>query len=582
MGEESTTNRFRFASEMDRIFESEEFSRSPVMRRLLRFLVDQTLVGNGDQLKAYSVAVDGLGRAPDFDAQTDSYPRVQVGRLRRMLDAHYARNGFPNGERLLIPSGAYRVYLNPVYPRPERVDRTPENFAWRQASQEVLSSVTLGTGSPNSSPDTSQSRSGAFRIGLLKAIGAALALLAAYWVFANRPFLAGSKALTQPPNMLLLPVERSVNSPAGLSSSVDQMLGDALHRSWIVNVHSADETRISSGNSEAEEDYGYRLQSVLAGTRGDELYLTLWNSRTGDRIWTDHIPLTEPKPDLEASFRTSVANLIGSFGVIAAQERQNLGSAAPPGYACLLKAAEYRIWYSKEVLEASRKCLDETLALEGNSVPATLAASATVNARLAKFVPQRARTLRAEAEAQANRALLLDPYSAEANMISATLATKAGRCPLAKNLGRRAIELNAYEPEYYARFGMILFQCDDPADEKFLTLARQLDPQLPAFFAIPIIAAMGERGEARAALDLALSLPTATPTQRPLYSVTLALAYAQSGNRARAARYWRELSAAPHNANLRPLEILNRLLVNPNLARRTGMLLVKAGLVSAL
>src|SRR3546814_18756877 len=90
------------------------------MRRLLRFLIDQTLAGKGEQLKAYSVAVDGLGRDPDFDAQSDSYPRVQVGRLRRMLDAYYERYGLVNGERLVIPNGAYSVFLMPIYSNQER------------------------------------------------------------------------------------------------------------------------------------------------------------------------------------------------------------------------------------------------------------------------------------------------------------------------------------------------------------------------------------------------------------------------------------------------------------------------------
>src|SRR3546814_7860448 len=47
-------------------------------------------------------------------------PRVQVGRLRRMLDAYYERYGLVNGERLVIPNGAYRVFLMPIYRNQER------------------------------------------------------------------------------------------------------------------------------------------------------------------------------------------------------------------------------------------------------------------------------------------------------------------------------------------------------------------------------------------------------------------------------------------------------------------------------
>src|SRR3546814_10707989 len=57
---------------------------------------------------------------PEFDAQSDSYPRVQVGRLRRMLDAYYERYGVVNGELLVIPNGAYRVFLMPISRNQER------------------------------------------------------------------------------------------------------------------------------------------------------------------------------------------------------------------------------------------------------------------------------------------------------------------------------------------------------------------------------------------------------------------------------------------------------------------------------
>ena len=588
MGEESAANRFRFASEMDRIFESEEFSRSPVMRRLLRFLIDQTLLGKGDQLKAYSVAVDGLGRDPDFDAQTDSYPRVQIGRLRRMLDAHYARNGFPSGERLIIPNGAYRVYLHPVYPRAERHAKTeaPSSLAQAEkapapapAGQAYEAAPVQPQSTAAKAPDRRYSRH-AF---LIASAALALLVLLLFYRGFGEAWLGGhGQSITRPPEMLLLPVERSINSSASLASSVDQALGDALHRSWVVNVHSMERPKSGKAEQQKSPDHTYRLQGVLAGPNGDELYLTLWNARTGDRIWTDHLALAGREGALAEVLRLPAANLIGSFGIIAAQERQHHAATMQPGYVCLLKNADYRLWYSEQILQKSRKCLDQTLALENGASPLILAASAIVNSRLSRFRPQEAPRLMASAETQAKQALLLDPYSPEANMVSATLAMKNGSCLLAKDLGLRALELNPYEQEYYARVGMILFQCNDPDHEKYLVLARQMNPQLPAFFSVPVIAAMSERGEKRAALGLALSLPTAVPDQMPLYSITLALAYGQNGDSRRAARHWNDLSATPANAGRTPYEILKGVLANPNLARKTGELLVKAGVIGNL
>ncbi|NNC73079.1 MAG: hypothetical protein HKN78_09425 [Sphingomonadaceae bacterium] len=95
--------------ELIRIFGARQFARSPVMRGLLAFLVETSLAGDGERLKAYTIAVDALGRPPNFDAQADSYPRVQVGRLRGLLAAFYEENGIESDVHIAIPKGAYAV-----------------------------------------------------------------------------------------------------------------------------------------------------------------------------------------------------------------------------------------------------------------------------------------------------------------------------------------------------------------------------------------------------------------------------------------------------------------------------------------
>jgi len=60
--------------EMEYLLASETFRKSPKLSQLLAYLVGATLRGEGEALKSYTVAVEGLGRDPDFDAQADSYP----------------------------------------------------------------------------------------------------------------------------------------------------------------------------------------------------------------------------------------------------------------------------------------------------------------------------------------------------------------------------------------------------------------------------------------------------------------------------------------------------------------------------
>lgn len=106
--------------EVQHILASNQFKKAPTLERLLAFLVNETLNGNGKKLKSYTVAVDGLGRDPQFDTQMDSYPRVQVLRLRKMLEAFYSRHA-PLAEMCIyIPAGSYDVRLaRPAVAYPE-------------------------------------------------------------------------------------------------------------------------------------------------------------------------------------------------------------------------------------------------------------------------------------------------------------------------------------------------------------------------------------------------------------------------------------------------------------------------------
>lgn len=100
------------------IIQSSDFRRAPVMSHLLQYLVDYCVQRDARGPKAYVVAVDGLGRDANFDTNIDSYPRVQVGRLRKMIAAYYSEH--PRSPRLDIPVGHYQVKL--IEGREESID----------------------------------------------------------------------------------------------------------------------------------------------------------------------------------------------------------------------------------------------------------------------------------------------------------------------------------------------------------------------------------------------------------------------------------------------------------------------------
>jgi len=78
------------------------------MKRLLRYLVGETLEGRGARLKGYSIGLEVFDRPDDFDPQADTIVRVQAGQLRRRLDLYYSKEGRESPIRLVVPKGTYR------------------------------------------------------------------------------------------------------------------------------------------------------------------------------------------------------------------------------------------------------------------------------------------------------------------------------------------------------------------------------------------------------------------------------------------------------------------------------------------
>ncbi len=77
---------------LNNVLSDEKFLASPQMSAFLSYVVQETMAGNADRIKAYTVAVDALGKPTSFDPQNDPSVRVLANRLRTSLDNYYASN----------------------------------------------------------------------------------------------------------------------------------------------------------------------------------------------------------------------------------------------------------------------------------------------------------------------------------------------------------------------------------------------------------------------------------------------------------------------------------------------------------
>lgn len=100
-------------AELDRILDSADFDASERNRRFLRYVVEQTLAGRGNRIKAYDIAVTVFGRDESFDPQSDPIVRIEASRLRRSLERFYLLASGQGTVRIAVPKGGYVPAFHP-------------------------------------------------------------------------------------------------------------------------------------------------------------------------------------------------------------------------------------------------------------------------------------------------------------------------------------------------------------------------------------------------------------------------------------------------------------------------------------
>ncbi|MEO1191817.1 MAG: adenylate cyclase [Pseudomonadota bacterium] len=93
--------------QLERIVSSPDLRVSERGRGFLHYVVEETLAGRADRIKAYAIAIEVFGRDETFDAQNDPVVRIEAGRLRRALEYYYLAAGTDDPILIDIPKGGY-------------------------------------------------------------------------------------------------------------------------------------------------------------------------------------------------------------------------------------------------------------------------------------------------------------------------------------------------------------------------------------------------------------------------------------------------------------------------------------------
>jgi hypothetical protein len=95
--------------QIDRILCSEEFRSSEVLRRLLAYLAEKAISGEADQLKEYTIAIEGLGKPSSYDPQHHASVRILVGRFRQKISQYYQAEGKDDPVIVDLPKGRFKL-----------------------------------------------------------------------------------------------------------------------------------------------------------------------------------------------------------------------------------------------------------------------------------------------------------------------------------------------------------------------------------------------------------------------------------------------------------------------------------------
>ena len=113
------------------IARSGQFRRSHLLKRMLRFVVQESLHGRGDELDATTIARRAFGKNEAFRSSKDSSVRVAANRLRTALQLYYASDGSLDDIVIKMEPGSYRpaIALRPDNKTPMEIARAVQ--LWR-------------------------------------------------------------------------------------------------------------------------------------------------------------------------------------------------------------------------------------------------------------------------------------------------------------------------------------------------------------------------------------------------------------------------------------------------------------------
>jgi TolB-like protein len=441
-------------AQLDRIRSSAEFDAPERARRFLTYVVEETIIGRADRIKAYSIATEVFGRDSSFDAQTDPAVRIEAGRIRRALELYYLVAGREDPVIVTMPKGGYVPAFRYNHPEPRgeiqlpSQDKPIERTGWRALSTRLWLAVL--------------------------ALGLAIVLFS---IGISRQSVDQENAVsrtTHPqvgpglPILLVEPFEDLSGAPNS------QIIARGLTDEVISQLSKFKEIVVTTGQKPAANAASARgnagsLYALEGRVRVDDQKLRmsarLLNRTDGSVVWAnnyDKVLKVTDLLELEADIARAVATTLAQpYGIIFQADAAHMARSPPDdweAYACTLAYYGYRANLSPQTHTSVQSCLKRAVERYPNYATAWALLSLTYldELRFRYRLDSRSSPSLDLATESARRASELDPQNVRALQAQMLAYFFRGDIDTALHVGARAFAINPNDTELSGEYGFRL------------------------------------------------------------------------------------------------------------------------------
>ncbi len=483
------------------------------MSSFLRYVVESTLEGKEDKIKAYSIAVEALGRPESFDAQSDPTVRVLATRVRRAIELYYGGNGVSDPIEIHLDKGTY-------VPKISRRNRCMQEDSLEETDAEALRAHAVG----NSLSLSNQRPTGLARSSILNRATAICAAVFAVglgvWSLSG-PLFKDAQIVEQPPIVAVL----GFKVPNG--SQEDQRLAEGIRQNFVANltnfkalrVRNLAGTSLVGGNLDSGDVAKFALSGDVSRL-SDRFQLALRLTDTVDRniVWSRSLNFSlndEAKGEkIDHDVHRIVAELASGAGVLQAAAMRRLEGrtkediiASGSSYECMVKFNAFDLRKRLIDREIAKGCLEDQVK-GGSSASEVWAASALLEFFEWAASDNNSGSLQLDKATElVETAIRLDPADSFGYEVKGYIVMHEGNLKIAGELFEKASLLNPSIPRIYVLRGWNRALMGNwQQAEKLIAQGIALSPSAPGWFRIPLCINEFRQGRYREALAEALEV----------------------------------------------------------------------------